>query len=115
MKTVKILMLAIAFTFTGLVSANNDPNPTVAEVTNSISSEIGKLLKNPKFLVDKDITAQVKVVINEDNELVVLSVVSENEELEGYIKGRLNYQELSVKLETGQKTYVVPVRLTQEE
>ena len=113
--TIKILMLAIAFTFSGLVSANNDPKPSNEAITNSISSEIGKLLKNPKFLVDKDMTAQVKVIINEDNELVVLSVSSESKELEGYIKGRLNYQELSIKLKTGHKTFIVPVRLTQEE
>lgn len=112
--TIKVLMLAIALTFTGFVSANNSPNPTTAEVTNSISSEIGKLLKNPKFLVDKDMTAQVKVVINQDNELVVLSVDSDNEVLDGYIKERLNYKALSVKLKTGQKAFIVPVRLTQE-
>lgn len=113
--TIKVLMLAVAFTFSTVLSASTEPVPTKAELTNAISIEIGKLLKNPKFLVDEDMTAQVKVVINEDNELVVLSVNSENEELESYIKGRLNYKALSVSLRTGQKTFVVPVRLTQEE
>jgi len=111
--TIKVLMLAVAFTFSSVLIASTEPVPTVAESTNTICTEIGKLLKNPNFLVDQDMTARVKVVINEDNELVVLSVDSESAELEGFIKGRLNYHVLSVNLTAGQKTYVVPVRLTQ--
>ncbi len=113
--TIKVLMLAVAFTFSSVLTASTEPVTATAELTNTISKEIGKLLKNPNFLVDHDMMAKVKVVVNEDNELVVLSVDSESEELEGFIKGRLNYHELSVKLTTGQKTFVVPVRLTQKE
>lgn len=112
--SIKTLMLAIALALCTPVFANNDPTPSIAEATNAISIEIGKLLKNPKFLVDDEMTAEVKIVINEDNELVVLSVSSNNEELENFIKGRLNYKELSTKLRTGQKSFLVPVRLIQD-
>jgi len=112
--TIKVLMLAVAFTFSNVLAASTEPATTTAEFATEISTEIGKLLKNPGFLVDQDMVAKVKVVINEDNELVVLSVNSESTELEGFIKGRLNYKELSIKLTTGQKTFVVPVRLTKE-
>ncbi len=114
MKTIKIILLAVAFTFSGVLTASTDPEPTKEALTETISIEIGKLLKNPKFLIEEDMLAKVKVVINEDNELVVLSVQSDDEDLENYIKGRLNYKELSVKLRTGQKAFLVPVRITQK-
>jgi hypothetical protein len=112
--TIKVLMLVVAFTFSSVLAASTEPAPTTSESTSAISTEIGKLLKNPKFLVEGDMVAKVKVVVNEDNELVVLSVTSDSDEFEGFIKGRLNYHELSFKLSTGQKTFVVPVRLTKE-
>jgi len=112
--TVKVLMLAIAFSFSNLVAANNNEAKVPLELGNSISEEIGKLLKNPKFAIEGDLVAEVKVIINEDNELVVLSVSSDNEELESFIKGRLNYKSVSAKLRKGQKAFLVPVRLTQK-
>lgn len=112
MKTLKILLLAVAFTFSSVLTASTEP--TIADPNTTISSEVEKLLKNPSFSVDHDITAEVKLVINDDNELVVLSVDSETTQLESYIKSRLNYNKLSVKLNTGQKTFLVPVRITKE-
>jgi len=111
--TFKVLLLAVAFTFSSVLTASTEPVPTKADLSSPLSVEIGKLLKNPKFLVDQDMIAKVKVTINEDNEIVVLSVDSESEELEGFIKVRLNYHVLSSKLTNGQKTFMVPVRLTQ--
>jgi len=112
MKNLKILLLALVFVSSNLLSASTEP--TKVEPTTTISLEIGKLLKNPSFLVDKDLAAEVKVTVNDNNELVVLSVASDHPELDAFIKSRLNYNKLSVKL-SGKKTFVVPVIVTQEE
>lgn len=112
MKTMKILLLAVVFTFSSVLTASTEP--IKADPNTTISNEIGKLLKNPKFTVDQDLTAEVKVTINDNNEIVVLSVNSETPALEGFIKNRLNYNKLSENLTTGQKTFIVPVRITQE-
>lgn len=111
-KTIKILLLAVAFTFSGALSASTES--TKADPTKTISSEIQQLLKAPDFLIERDITAKVKVYINEDNEFVVLSVSTDSEQLASYIKSRLNYKGLKAKMNSGQKTFVVPVRLTQK-
>lgn len=113
MKTIQIMLLAVTFTFSSMLSASTEPSKS--EPSTAVSSEIQKLLKNPDFTFKYDMTAQVKVVVNENNELVVLSIETENQELESFIKGRLNYKTLKVKLETGQKSYIVPVRITQED
>jgi len=112
MKNLKILLLTVAFTFSSVLSASTEP--TKVEPTTTISSEIGELLKNPSFLVDKDLAAEVKVTVNDHNELVVLSVNSDHPELDAYIKSRLNYSKISTK-SSSKKTFIVPVVITQEE
>ena len=111
MKTIKILLLVTVFSFGQLITANTTPN---SEPATTISGEIEKLLENPSFDVDQDLTATVKLVINDNNEMVVLSVNSENSELDGFIKSRLNYTKLSSQLSSGKKTYLVPVTIKQE-
>ena len=59
-------------------------------------------------------TATVTLTINKNNEIVVLSVESEDESLEGYLKGRLNYQEVTDDVTSGPRSYVIPVRITSE-
>lgn len=113
-KSIKILLLAVAFTFSGVLSASTEPEPTTTNFADTISVEIGELLKNPGFLITDEITAEVKVMINEKNQLVVLSVNSKHDILDSFVKSRLNYKKLSVKLKTGQKKYMIPVRIVQK-
>lgn len=75
-----------------------------------ITQEISKFLANPNFDFGAEETAKVSFMINKDNEVVVLSVDSENEKVISYIKARLNYQKLDAKGQKGHE-YTVPVRL----
>lgn len=111
MKTVKKLFLVLVITFTGVLSASASPINAEPSI---IAKEIGELLENPKFEVGDDMLASVTFVLNKENEIVVLSVDTKSSELESYIKSRLNYNKLSVKLDSKNKTYQVPVRLTSE-
>ena len=112
MKTIKTLLLIVAITFSTVLSASTTPENN--EPT-TMTEEIGKLLKDPSFTIDQDITATVTITFNDANEIVVLSVDSENSEVKSFIKNRLNYTKLSTDLVTNNNTYTVPVRITQED
>jgi hypothetical protein len=109
MKTIKTLLLVVAIAFSSALYANDKPTK---DTSNAISQEIGQLLQNPGFVVEDDILVNVKVFFNDDNEIVVLTVNSESEGIDSYIKSRLNYKELSNKVNNKNRYYIVPVRIT---
>ena len=116
MKSIKSILLVAAIAFSSVLSANTNPdpvNPSKAEQTKVITKEVGKLLQNPTFLVDHDMYANVTLTINKNNEIVVLSVDTDDSIVEGFIKGRLNYNELPSEMKAG-RTYVVPIKLEAE-
>ena len=109
MKSIKMLFLVLAITFTNVLSANTKP---IHAEPSGLTQEISTLLKNPKFRVAEDLIANVTFILNEDKEIVVLSVDTDSEMLESYIKNRLNYNKLDITLNNVNKTYQVPVRIT---
>lgn len=108
-KSIKALLLVVAIALSSALYANDKPTK---DTSNSISKEIGQLLKNPSFTVEDDILAKVKVFFNDDNEIVVLTVNSETKGIDSYIKSRLNYKELSNYVNNKNRYYIVPVRIT---
>jgi hypothetical protein len=109
MKQLKTLLLAVLITASSVLSASNEDKKADSVV---ITEEIGKLLKDPSFLVDKDIVADVTLILNKNNELVVLSVDSNELYVENFIKSRLNYKELPATFTSKERTFKVPVRVT---
>lgn len=112
MKQLKTLLLAVLITASSVLSASNEDKKADSVV---ITEEIGKLLKDPSFLVDKDIVADVTLTLNKNNEIVVLSVDSNELYVENFIKSRLNYKEIPVAFSSKERTYKVPVRVTAKE
>ncbi|MFT5216151.1 MAG: hypothetical protein ACI83H_001271 [Glaciecola sp.] len=112
MKQLKTLLLAVLITASSVLSASNEDKKADSVV---ITEEIGKLLKDPSFLVDKDIVADVTLTLNKNNEIVVLSVDSNELYVENFIKSRLNYKELPAPFTSKERTFKVPVRVTAKE
>ena len=67
-------------------------------------------MQNPNFQLNEDVDALVKIFINEDNEIVVLSVDTDNSAVETFIKRRLNYKKLSTSVGYS-KSFKVPVKM----
>ena len=76
MKSIKMLFLVLAITFTNVLSANTKP---IHAEPSGLTQEISTLLKNPKFRVAEDLIANVTFILNEDKEIVVLSVDTDSE------------------------------------
>ena len=124
MRNVKTLLLAVLLvSSTALFASANTELMLSASTTEElkeaeslmISEEIGKLLVKPNFNVKQEISATVTITLNKNNELVVLSVDCKSREICGFIKNRLNYQQLPSNLTSTTKTFKVPVRITPSE
>lgn len=110
MRKIKIASVAIMMFATIGVFANkvNDVKPE-----KSLSSQIFEMLKKNQFNVESnDVTAEVRFIINEEGEVVVLSVKTKNETFEGFVKSRLNYQKVESTSVVPGRVYEVPVRFT---
>jgi hypothetical protein len=112
MRKITFVLVAAMLLATGSSFANN--NPIIKEKpTKNLSEQIGALLENNNLTEKEEgATAEVIFMLNDYNEIVVLSVdTDDNDSLEGFIKGKLNYQEVdSNQYETGKK-YSVSVRV----
>ncbi|GGD56974.1 hypothetical protein [Muriicola marianensis] len=86
-------------------SGTIDPN-------NELAVQIGDLLKDNNFVLDEeDLTAKVLFTLNDEKEIVVISVETEDEILEKFVKSRLNYKQVNVVAGKEGKMYTVPVRI----
>ncbi|AVI49816.1 hypothetical protein C5O00_01000 [Pukyongia salina] len=110
MKRFKLFLLAL-----GLVASTTAfaANPAPIKEGSTTSKELKKLLQNPEFIVEHDMEAQVLFTLTAENEIVVLSVATEDPEVVSYVKSRLNYQVLKSELVQG-KQYVIPLKIKSE-
>ncbi|WP_242086788.1 hypothetical protein [Aestuariivivens sediminis] len=115
MKSLKILALLLAVLVSSNIEASTDKTSrnTVknAEPSNPISKEVVSHLKKPQFYLEEDVLVFVKFTLNDKNEMVVLSVDSENQLIDSFIKNRLNYKKLNARSNKRTKNFVIPVRV----
>ncbi|WP_298536531.1 hypothetical protein [uncultured Algibacter sp.] len=114
MRTVKTLFLVLAITFTSTIMAETSPKPIfkIDHLSELIQKEFSTFLKDSNFKIEKDEVAFVTIMFNKKNEIVVLSVDSQNKDVEFFIKTKLNYKKLPVKNNQKYKRYKFPIRLS---
>jgi len=86
--------------------------PDLREPTTGLSAQISKMLSDNSFSEGEcNSIAQVRFTLNDDGEIVVLSVATESEHLESFVKNRLNYKKVKVSNVEEGKLYTIPVRI----
>ncbi len=107
-KTVLVIMIVIL----GAVSSFAKP-PKDLPLNKKLRTAIEKLLSQPDFSVDQiEMSAVVEFILNENGEIVVLTVKSKEAILEHFIKTRLNYQSiLPSQTVLTRNRFVIPVKL----
>ncbi|WP_375239564.1 hypothetical protein [Aurantibacter sp.] len=110
MKTLKNVLVVLLLSVSMTVVANNGSTKG-GEKSSTVSQVISTLLKNPYFKVEETLKAKVSFMINSKNEIVVLSVDSQDEKLDAYIKRRLNYSKFEDSGLKKNVAYVLPVRI----
>jgi len=109
MKKFSLFLVAVCLLAAGSLYANNDPS---SDPKQELNEQIDSLLDNYAFEVEEDITAVVKFTLNAEQEIVVLSVQTNDDSLEAFLKYRLNYQKVELENFKEGRTYTVPVRIT---
>lgn len=111
MRKLSITLIAAMLFATGSLFANDVNKGN--EPTKSLSEQIGALLEQNSFSQDQDgKTAEVIFILNNEKEIVVLSVNGADETLGGFIKARLNYKAVEMSSFEPGKKYAVQVRIT---
>ncbi len=110
-KMKKLIVLFLGFTLsTTAVFANNDDSVVTAK--RELRLEIVKLLGNNEFPLTAAVAkAEISILLNSKNEIVIVSVKSENQLLEGYIKRKLNYKKVKVNTLKKMKVYRMPIKI----
>ena len=106
MRITKSILLSALFAFVlGTATANTNPETTTAR--NEIKTMIQKanLVANLK----EDATVNVTFMVNDNNEMIILSTDQEN--LDSRIKSTLNYKKLKSSDVKVNVTYTLPVIL----
>jgi len=92
------------------VICNNDTPIETAK--KQLRTEIIKLLGNNEFpLTATFAQAEISILLTTNNELVIISVKSQNILLERYIKRKLNYKKVYVKALRKMKIYSMPIKI----
>ena len=109
MRKLSLVVVAVMLLATGNVLANDT---TTENPTKSLSSQISAMLSENNFSEEQsDLTAQVRFTLNTDGEIVVLSVSTDFEKMESFVKNKLNYQKVNLNEVEEGKIYTIPVRV----
>jgi len=112
MKKVSLMLVAALLLSTGSVFANGPKKDAKASKKENLTEQITEILNSNNFNEKhQGHEAQVLFMLNSDQEIVVLSVDTEEEAFEGFIKSRLNYQEVDMSNFEDGKKYTVAVRI----
>ena len=112
MKNLQLFVIAMAL-FTANVSAAN-LNPI--KPTDELRVEIVDLIGNnysEKMYADQH-EAEVLFTVNSEQELIILSVETDNDQMESYLKGKLNYKKVNHKPTKHGEIYLLPVKMIKQ-
>lgn len=110
MRKFNLVLVAVALLISGNLLANesdkNDPQKNLA-------TQIRELLKvNQLVIYDADeLTAEVLFTVNSDAEIVVISVETDDSNLESFVKGKLNYKKVELDEFVEGRMYKMPLRV----
>ncbi len=111
----KLNVLIIAFTLLAMsVSAAVIDNPV--KPTDKLRAEIVDIIgPNCPYDYNKnECTAEVLFTVNNNGEIIVLSVTSPNTKAEAFLKSKLNYKKVSHRSNKTGEIYLLPLRMIRE-
>jgi hypothetical protein len=104
---ITIIAISLATTFS-TTAAETAPTKIAKKLRTEIVSMLGD--KIPVVLTENS-SAEVSFIINNKNEIVILSVDSKVSELNNFIKSKLNYKKLKVKGTIKGEVYKIPLKM----
>lgn len=109
MKNFKLIALVLVISISSLSFAV--PSKT-ADPKSELREQIIDLLEDPDVAFsDNALEAEVVFTLNDQSEIVIVSVNCENEFLDGYVKRKLNYKKVKVSTLNEGKIYRLPLTI----
>ncbi|WP_029035017.1 hypothetical protein [Salinimicrobium terrae] len=109
MKNLKLFLAAFVFTVSTATYAN--PNFTFEEKNRSISDQIEQMLLDSGLVIEEEFTVRVIFKVNEQRKIEIRLIKSPNEEVNSFLKRRLENQKLYGNSWDVEKIYELPVRV----
>ena len=112
MKTFKSIIAILTICMVTISSCYGSEKTTPFTKKKDLTSEIISILGSPvKFPIDGNSEAEVTFTVNAENEIIVVSVSSENREFRHQLKRALNFKKISSRKLTRNKLYILPIQL----
>ncbi len=108
MKSIKFALLVSAVFLLNVAAFANPIKPT-DQLREEIVDIIGSNLLDD--FEESEYTAEVLFTVNSDQELIVLSVNSESDIAEDYLRDKLNYKKVDHKPSKYGEIYMLPVKM----
>ncbi len=110
MRKFSLVLVAAALFISGNLFANNSDN---TDPQRSLATQIHELLKVNKLVVDnsEELTAKVLFTVNSEQEIVVISVETDDSDLESFVKSKLNYKRVELNEFAEGRMYRMPLRV----
>ncbi len=109
MKNLKLIALVLAI---GISSISFAAPTETADPKSELREQIIDFLGgNLRFSCENDVVAEVVFTLNNRSEIVIVSVNCENDNLDGYIKSKLNYKKVEVTAIEEGKIYRMPLKI----
>jgi hypothetical protein len=114
MKNLKTVIAILAISLSTIFSTTaSEKEPS--KITKKLRTEIVSLIGDKIELdLKKECSAEVSFMINNKNEIVVISVDSKENKLTSYIKSKLNYKKLVVEGTKVGEIYIMPIKINIE-
>ncbi|MGI9532050.1 hypothetical protein [Lutimonas sp.] len=112
MKNLKIFVLALGLFTLNVSAANLNPIKPTDELRVEMVNLIGSNFMEE--MLDEEYAADVLFTVNSKRELIVLSVDSDNSQLETYLKRKLNYKKVNHKPGKQGEIYLLPVKMVKQ-
>jgi hypothetical protein len=112
MKNLKFLILAITLAFSTSLFANTGDNPVDGneDISTVIYEKLTSQELNSVMGDEKESDIFIKFRVNKSNEIVVMGTDAKDEDMDRYIKRKLNYETLDVSNLQYNKTYSINVK-----
>ncbi len=109
MKSFKLIVLALAVFVLNITAAFSNPIRPTDQLRDEIVDMIG--LSYLDDFEKSEITVEVLFTVNSEQELIVLSVDSENDDAETYLRKQLNYKKVDHSPSKPGEIYLLPVKM----
>ncbi len=114
MKKWSVLPVAAALLFSVSALATEGKNAKKEGPKTKICAEIGNLLRDNNIVLNEEdeLNVWVSFTVNQEREIVVLTVRTDSETVERFVKAKLNYHSVGNTDLLPGSTYEVPIRFT---